>query len=377
MSEYQYYEFHSIDRMLSEKEQAEIDTWSSRASPTSRSVSFTYNYGDFSRDEKKVVLKYFDAGFYYADWGTKRLLFRLPADLVDLKTLQKYDYGEEYEFSLEISGNKEYVLIDMYYQEDGGFSQWIEGEGTLPTLLSLRDDLLKGDYRCLFLFWLSIKKMDYDIDDLKLDEKIPANMIPPNLKKLNTGLKNLIDFFEMDMDWINSVAAYSEDSTIKEEKGDDALKQIQALPQKLKDDYLLRLVKGEINLDYKFKKELKTKKITSNNKSPEVSFSTLIGQSNEVEQERIAAQKEKERKAHLKKLKEVEANKERTLASIQINITQGNSKSYDEALQEIISLKELAIHKKEEAEFQKYIDGLKKKYSRKSSLIRRFRDNDL
>ena len=377
MSEYQYYEFHSIDRMLSEKEQAEIDTWSSRASPTSRSVSFTYNYGDFSRDEKKVVLKYFDAGFYYADWGTKRLLFRLPADLVDLKTLQKYDYGEEYEFSLEISGNKEYVLIDMYYQEDGGFSQWIEGEGTLPTLLSLRDDLLKGDYRCLFLFWLSIKKMDYDIDDLKLDEKIPANMIPPNLKKLNTGLKNLIDFFEMDMDWINSVAAYSEDSTIKEEKGDDALKQIQALPQKLKDDYLLRLVKGEINLDYKFKKELKTKKATSNNKSPEVSFSTLIGQSNEVEQERIAAQKEKERKAHLKKLKEVEANKERTLASIQINITQGNSKSYDEALQEIISLKELAIHKKEEAEFQKYIDGLKKKYSRKSSLIRRFRENDL
>ena len=44
MSEYQFYEFRSVDRPLTTKEQQEIDKWSSRTSPSSTGATFIYNY---------------------------------------------------------------------------------------------------------------------------------------------------------------------------------------------------------------------------------------------------------------------------------------------------------------------------------------------
>jgi hypothetical protein len=44
MSEYQYYEFQSIDRPLTVQEQAEIQELSSRGKVTSTQAVFLYNY---------------------------------------------------------------------------------------------------------------------------------------------------------------------------------------------------------------------------------------------------------------------------------------------------------------------------------------------
>ena len=45
MSEYQYYEFQTIDRPLTAKEQAEIKELSSRVQLTPNRAIFLYNYG--------------------------------------------------------------------------------------------------------------------------------------------------------------------------------------------------------------------------------------------------------------------------------------------------------------------------------------------
>ena len=47
MSEYQYYEFQTIDRPLTPKEQAEIKELSSRVKLTPTQAIFLYNYGSF------------------------------------------------------------------------------------------------------------------------------------------------------------------------------------------------------------------------------------------------------------------------------------------------------------------------------------------
>jgi hypothetical protein len=47
MSEYQYYEFQTIDCPLTPKEQAEIKELSSRVKLTQTQAIFLYNYGDF------------------------------------------------------------------------------------------------------------------------------------------------------------------------------------------------------------------------------------------------------------------------------------------------------------------------------------------
>ncbi len=90
MSEYQYYEFQALDRPLTREEQADISQLSSRVALSPTQAIFTYQFGDFRGDPKKVLAQYFDAMLYLANWGTKQLMFRFPKALIDLKQMQPY-----------------------------------------------------------------------------------------------------------------------------------------------------------------------------------------------------------------------------------------------------------------------------------------------
>jgi hypothetical protein len=75
MSEYQYYEWQTIDRPLSPSENEAVSGLSSHMDTvTSTQAIVTYSWGDFKQNTSKVLLQYFDAHFYMANWGTHRLL---------------------------------------------------------------------------------------------------------------------------------------------------------------------------------------------------------------------------------------------------------------------------------------------------------------
>jgi len=76
MSEYQYYEFRSIDRPLSARQMDELRKVSSRARITPGGFVNDYNYGDFRGDPDKLIDKYFDAFLHLANWGTRWLMLR-------------------------------------------------------------------------------------------------------------------------------------------------------------------------------------------------------------------------------------------------------------------------------------------------------------
>jgi hypothetical protein len=78
VSEYQYYEFLAIDRPLSRAEQAEVRSLSTRATITATSFANDYHWGDFKGDPCLLVERYYDAHLYLADWGTRRVMLRLP-----------------------------------------------------------------------------------------------------------------------------------------------------------------------------------------------------------------------------------------------------------------------------------------------------------
>ncbi|EKD72555.1 MAG: hypothetical protein ACD_45C00643G0004 [uncultured bacterium] len=63
MSEYQYYEFCSITSPISSEARKAMRSLSSRANVSTHGVSYTYNYGDFKGEPKKLLLKYFDVFF--------------------------------------------------------------------------------------------------------------------------------------------------------------------------------------------------------------------------------------------------------------------------------------------------------------------------
>ena len=78
MSEYQYYEFLALDRPLTDKQRAELRSISTRAEITATRFVNEYQWGDLKGDPRKMMERYFDAFLYLANWGTRRLMFRLP-----------------------------------------------------------------------------------------------------------------------------------------------------------------------------------------------------------------------------------------------------------------------------------------------------------
>ncbi|WP_280208136.1 hypothetical protein [Nocardia cyriacigeorgica] len=83
MSEYQYYEFLAVDRPLDDDEQAAVRSLSTRARITATSFVNEYHWGNFKGSPRRLMEQVYDAHLYVANWGTHRVMFRLPCDLLD------------------------------------------------------------------------------------------------------------------------------------------------------------------------------------------------------------------------------------------------------------------------------------------------------
>lgn len=258
MSEFQCYQFKSFDRPLTQSEREEVGSWSSRAQVTSSSATFIYHYGDFRKSPESAVEQYFDAMIYFANWGTRQLLLKLPASLIDAKMLKKYCIQNEWSgdyIDFKKSGNV--YLLDLYFSnEEGG--EWMEEDDfEVEVLGQIRDNLMEGDYRALYLLWAKFAAPEPDEDDEdEFDdpgEPRPAPPVPPNLKKLDARLKAFVDFFQIDE---AIVTAAQTASATQEIKVPDYKKLLLQLPDSERVEWLERVIKGEAKLDVLLKKRL-------------------------------------------------------------------------------------------------------------------------
>lgn len=78
MSEYQYYKFERLDGYLDTKTRQALRAISSRAEISATSFQVFYTYSDLKAPPAELMLKYFDIGFYYANWGSIDTYIKLP-----------------------------------------------------------------------------------------------------------------------------------------------------------------------------------------------------------------------------------------------------------------------------------------------------------
>ena len=123
MSEYQYYEWQTVDRLLTEAEQAAVNNLSSHIEVSSSRAVVTYVYGDFKHDPRTVLARFFDAHLYLANWGSRRLLFRFPSGLVGRVAIEPYCVPDRITFGT-VGG---FDVLDMDLSEEEG-GNWIEAE---------------------------------------------------------------------------------------------------------------------------------------------------------------------------------------------------------------------------------------------------------
>ncbi len=188
MSEYQYYEFQAIDKALSKAQQDKVRALSRRAEVDARSARFVYSYGDFRGDEEALMWDYYDAMLYMANWGTRRLLLRLPLAMVDSDAWAAYTVAD----TITLQAREKALLLELIFQEvdQGG---WLEGEGWLASLLELREDLQRGDLRLLYLAWLKAAAKHGLLEEDALEPPVPAG-----LNELSDAHRAFIELFELD-----------------------------------------------------------------------------------------------------------------------------------------------------------------------------------
>jgi hypothetical protein len=204
MSEYQYYEFRAIDRPLDREQMDELRALSTRAEITPTSFTNTYHWGDFKGKPAALMERYFDAFVYVANWGTHRLMFRIPRRFLDLDTVRAYCDGE----FLSLAAGDEHVVLEFLSQDEGG-DGWTEGEPWMPSPVSIRDELMRGDLRALYLGWLASfpERGWFDEDAESDDEREPP--VPPGLANLSAPLRSLAEFLRVVDELLEAAAAAS------------------------------------------------------------------------------------------------------------------------------------------------------------------------
>lgn len=362
MSEYQYYEFQTIDRPLTKAEQQAVSLLSSRVQLSSSRAIFTYSYGDFRGDPKELLVQYFDAMFYMANWGTLQLMFRFPKALIDVERMQKYCV----EYQIVVSEINNFVILEISIDDDEGFG-WIEGEGNLSSLIGLRQEILQGDYRLLYLAWL--KAISYlDIDELNEEELEPP--VPPGLGKLSSSLEAFIDAFELNEHLLKVATTASAAKSSISEKSLKAA--ITKLDRSESDTFLLRLAKGEANLSFELRKKLsQMMELMQDVITGERTIRQLL---ESAEQEQKQSERRKEQEAEAVRVRELEALAQRETAAwedVEALIQKGTSKSYDEVVPLLLKLRDLADYQNQQSNFLTRLKQLHAQYSSRSGLKKR------
>lgn len=239
MSEYQYYEFMAIDKPLTEAEQSKMRKISSRAQVTSKNASFVYNYKDFPGNAEKILEQHFDAMLYVSNFGDRKLMFKFPSNIINLDLLKPYTIP----YMVSASVKNDSVILDIDWNDEEGGGDWIEGEGWLPSLALLRQDVMKKDFRLPYLAWLKAAAEDEHDDYQDLTE--PS--VPNNLHDLSTSLKDFVELFEINKHLLKAAALNSQKgNTLIENNLEKCITQ---LSPGERDNFLIRLAKGEPNVD--------------------------------------------------------------------------------------------------------------------------------
>jgi len=377
MSEYQYYEFQAVDKSLNEQDMKELRKLSTRAQITPTSFINVYNWGDFRGDPLALVEKYFDAFLYLANWGTHWFMLRIPNRLLDTETASRYCLGKS--AKLHVKGKN---LILEFHSEDED-RNWVDGEGLLSSLITLRSDLLHGDQRCLYLAWLFCAQMG------ELDDSDVEPSIPPNLGNLNAALRNFSKFLRIDTDLI-AVAAEnspSEDRTQAHQQK-EMISWINGLTDSEKNGILLRLINDSdpllgAELRQRFQQTLPSEDAMNKECKPRTVTELLVAAKIRAEKRKrlVADQKTKEKArrdrekaiAREKYLADLATRESEVWEEVDTLIETKRQSDYDKSVKLLVDLRDVGRKKGRVDRFEERLQDLCRQHRRKSSFMRRIK----
>jgi hypothetical protein len=368
MSEYHYYEFVALDRPLTAKQMAELRAISTRAEISPTRFRNEYHWGDLKADPAKLMERYFDAHLYFANWGTRRLMLRVPLMRVDLKRLTEYLASSHGKW---ITTAGEHVIVDLVSDtEDPADDE--EHRDTLVALSHLRAELIGGDLRSAYLAWL----LSIQADDVDNDVTEPP--VPPGLGELTVAQQAMIEFLRIDVDLVAAAAMASSSMTDDREH---LFRWVAAMSESEKDVWLRRaLEEPERSLGTDLLRAYRaTRKPESAPNRRTVGELRVQAKSKRAAREQAEAARAKRARAA------AEAARNRQLAKLARDVDGAwakleglvESSNYDEAVKLARELRELALRDPANPTFTSRFEALRKRQQRRRGFFDRWKRADI
>ncbi len=372
MSEYQYYEFQAIDRPLSKADQQALRALSTRARITATSFTNSYEWGDFKGDPAKLMDRWFDLHLYLANWGTRRLMIRLPKRLVDAQhlneLLRKVDCAE-------LRGSGENLVLDVQRDEEE-FEDWDDGSGRLAALAPLRADVLQGDLRLFYLLWLTMVQHDaFEPNEL---EPIPG------IGPMTASLEAFADFFGLDPDLVQVAAERSATANASAMSPDAVRKAVAAMSDREKTAMLVRLFDGDPHASIELRNavfdrlrpEGGTLPLTARTVGELRARASAIRLARErVEAEKAVAERQRQakqaEKARQARLDAIARRGDRVWSEIETEIERRNVAGYDKAVALLSDLRAIAEERGRIADFARRLRAMRERHAQKKRFMER------
>jgi hypothetical protein len=272
------------------------------------------------------------------------------------------------------------IILTFASDEEAG-DEWVEGDGQLSSLISVRAELARGDLRALYLGWL-LCAQNGELDDDEIEPPVPAG-----LGQLSASLESFAEFLRIDSDLIDAAAAASPPLVEMEPDPAEIREWVARLPSAEKDDLLALLIGGSdgapvTELVQRMRRERAS---APHGADPTVAERRTVaalvraGEQAADERMRIAAEKAAQKKAqseraaararamHLDQL----AGREPVLwRKVESLVAIKQPKSYDQAVELLVDLRDLAA-RKNEVGFRQQVEALRAAHGGKRTLIAR------
>lgn len=364
---------------------------STRAGITRTRFVNEYQWGDFRGSPSALMDLCYDAHLYFANWGTRILMLRLPLSWLDLDTAA--EYCNDVTFSARRSEKN--IVLEFESQDESGDDWGYEIPGSLGLFVAIRNELSAGDLRPLYLAWLAGASYIFDeyeddqSDGGQEDDYGVEPPVPAGLAQLTAPQRVLADFLRVDRELLKAAAEGSAPVDDKPASDRDAAMDswISGLTNKQKDETLRHLLsddhtraRKEIlrSLEPRAPKPSTSRRPVSSLLAMAASLADIREAEQQREQERQRALREREAQRQREdRLAMLTDRGERPWADVADLIATKKPGSYDAAVRLLTDLAEINRRRGRSAQFAERLAELRAAHQRKPSLIERLDAADL
>jgi len=258
---------------------------------------------------------------HYANFGIRKLAFRLPELPCDKKTFAAFEV--EYGIDWKKDNRGKAGVLTFQPEDDGGSydEDFFDFKMISQSLPKLREMLMGGDLRPLYLAWLACC---YENESLE-----PP--IPHGLGRTDQALEALAAFYELSPDLIAAAAEQSSTPSRKPDKESAGKKWVESLSKSELKQIVYDFVTGDATTVQaeartQIRKSMPTSK--SQTAKPTRTLGQLIEAEGSVQADRTKRENATKERARKKHLKSIAADPKKTIRRIDTLVSERSRESY-------------------------------------------------